>query len=217
MPGKKFTSKAKESLPQLQIGIRETSNIRMKKMARPLCPVVDDPNSPYYTGEPNCQRMHNNYPGWWDYCADQGHDPYYRITKRITKEPVVGDDGIITGYREKQLINKKLNLVQVAIGTRFHSGRGETISKGLKGRKDLTEFGLKEKCEYRNCEIDAALQTKYGLFCNERHARLVGADVEGMMLSAKKGEKNKQLKELDLEYEGTYNIQLPPDLDEPSF
>src|SRR4030095_14871791 len=145
-----------ESLPQRQQGVREQSNIRMKKFARPICPVVEDEQDKRYDadrdlGQINCQRLHNNYPGWWDYCTNQGHDPYFTITKRITKEPVVGEDDIITGYREKRKIVKRLNVVQVAIGTRFNSGRGETYSKGLKGRKELEDFGFAPKCEYRNC------------------------------------------------------------------
>ena len=208
----------KESLPQLQIGVREGGNIRMKKMARPICPVVDDPESPKYTGEPNCQRMHNNYPGWWDYCANQGHEPYFTVKKKTVKEDVEAEDGsgLVTGERKRVLTTRKLNMVQVAIGTRFNSGHGERYSRDLKGRKTLSEFGYAEKCEFRNCELDAKLKSKYGMFCGDRHARLIGADVEGLMLSVKKGEAAKELRGLDIEFEGTFVIQTPPDLDEPS-
>ena len=204
----------KESLPSLQIGVREGSNVRMKLMARPMCPIVADPNKEGYTGEPNCQLETSGYPGWWKLCEERGHDPYHTVTRTIKKEPIVGEDGIISAYRERVIENKKLNTVRVPIGTRFHSGRGESISRGLKGRKTLTEMGYKEKCEFRNCELDAKLKSKYGMFCGDRHARLIGADVEGIMLSVKQGEKNKQLRDVDPAFEGTFVLQSPPDLEQ---
>ena len=213
-----------ESLPQRQMGVRESANVRMKKMARPVCPIQDDPDKPGYTGEPNCQRLHNNYPGWWDYCANQGHDPYFsKVPAKTVTENILsdkeGEEGLIIGRRERQVGGgKKLNMVQVVIDTRHNSGRGERYSKGLKGRKELSEFGYAEKCEYRNCEIDAKLQTRYGMFCNDRHARLIGAAVEGMMLATNRRgslqrEANKDLRDLELEYEGAYVLQQPPDLE----
>lgn len=203
----------RESLPDTQMGLRETSNVRMKVMAAPRCPVSEDENSPDYTGEINCQRETGNWPGWWTLCENRGHDPYYTTKKRIVKEEVTDETGLITGERKRVITQKKLNTVQVPIGTRFTSGRAETISKGLKGRKTLTEMGYNEKCEFRNCENDVKLTSKYGFFCSDRHARLIGADVEGVMLSVKKGEKAKQLRDIDPDFEGVIVIQEPPDLD----
>lgn len=216
MPFKKM-----ESLPQRQQGVRETANLRMKLMAAPYCPVVDDPDKPGYTGEPNCQTEMNSAPGWWKICEERGHEPYFRIRKRIVKEPVKDnpdDPELITGYREKEREERKLNVVRVAISTRFHSGRGEAISMGLKGRKTLTDMGYKEKCEFRNCELDAKLKSKYGNFCGARHARLIGADVEVTFLTVNKlGRISKvgenELKNLNLDYEGFYVLQAPPDLE----
>ena len=212
-----MTFTKKESLPQLQVGVRETSNIRMKVLAAPRCPIQADPNKEGYTGEMNCQQETSNYPGWWDLCESRGHDPYHTVKRTIKKEPVLstkeGEDNLITGYREKVIEVKKLNTVQVPVGTRFTSGRAESVSRGLKGRKTLTEMGYKEKCEYRNCELDTKMKSKYGNFCGDRHARLIGADVEGVMLSAKQGEKSKQLRDIDPEFEGTIVLQSPPDLD----
>ncbi len=222
----------KASLPQLEMGVREQSNIRMKKFARPICPIQDleelvqrdgtiIPN-PNYDGSINCQREMNGYPGWWIVCEKRGHDPYFTVKRRIVKEPVVDEeqDGLITGYRERRVVTKKLNMTQVALGTRFHSGRGEAISVGLKGRKELSEFGYNDLCEYRNCERDATIDTRYGKFCGDRHARLIGADVESFMLETSRNQTlkksaNKQLKEIDLDFEvpGRYEMQLPPDVE----
>ena len=205
----------KQSLPNIAMGVREASNIRMKVMAAPRCPVSEDPNKSGYDGTLNCQHETNSSAGWWNLCESRGHDPYHTVTKKTVKEDVEAEDGtgLVTGTRKRVLTTKKLNTVQVPIGTRFHSGRGETISRGLKGRKTLTEMGYNEKCEFRNCELDAKLKSKYGMYCGDRHARLVGADVEAIMLSAKAGEKSKQLREIDVDFEGTFVIQSPPDLD----
>ena len=208
----------KESLPDRQQGVRETSSVRRKVMAAPRCPKVDDPEKKGYDGEPNCQNETQSAPGWWKLCEERGHDPYYSVDRKITKEPIVGEDGIITAYREKVIEKRRLNTVTVPIGTRFHSGRGEQITRGLKGRRSLTEMGFKEKCEYRNCELDAKLNTKYGEFCGERHARLIGGDVEGMLLPVTRlgrinNEGNKMLKTLDLDFEGAHVIQMPPDIE----
>lgn len=207
--------KKRESLPQAQVGVSERSNIRMKKLAAPRCP-VSTKTSPYYQAdEMTCQHEMANYPGWWKVCEKRGHEPYFTITRTIKKEPVLAEDGsgLITGYREVQHEKRKLNINQVPIGTRFASGRAEAITKGLKGRKELKEFGYNDLCEYRNCELDAKVKSKYGFFCSDRHARLIGADVEAIMLSVKQGEKNKQLRDIDPEFEGAIVLQSPPDLD----
>ena len=206
----------KESLPQVQIGVSERGNIRMKKLAAPRCPIQVDPTKARYTGDTfpetmSCQQETGNAPGWWDLCTERGHDPYYTTFTKVIKEDIVGDDGVITGQRKRQVVTKKLNINQVPIGTRFASGQAERVSKGLKGRKDISEFGYNELCEYRNCELDAKVKSKYGMFCTDRHARLIGADVEGIMLHNDSGEKNKQLrKEVDPDWEGSFVIQAPP-------
>lgn len=213
-----MTFTKKESLPQAQIGVSERGNIRMKKLAAPRCPIQIDKDKPNYTGDKfseimTCQQEMNNYPGWWRVCENRGHDPYFTVTRKIVKEEITDDEGVITGTKKRVVETKKLNINQVPIGTRFASGRAETISKGLKGRKEVSEFGYKNLCEYRNCELDAKVKSKYGHFCSDRHARLIGADVEAVMLSAKQGEKNKQLREIDPTFEGTMVLQSPPDLD----
>lgn len=209
--------KKKESLPQLQIGVRENGNIRTKKLAAPRCP-VSDPLSPYYDEYgTSCQTETAGWPGWWKLCEKREHEPYFTIRKKTVEEDDVDDDGYVKGTKKRVITTKKLNVVQVPIGTRFHSGRGEAISKGLKGRRDLGDFGYNEKCEYRNCELDVKLQSKYGKFCGDRHARLIGADVESVMLHVKPGQRSKQLREIDVEFEGIEVLQTPPDVDEPVF
>ena len=209
--------RTKKSLPNRSDGIKEMSNLRMKLMARPLCPVIDNPDSDKYTGEPNCQQSTGNAPGWWRMCEEKDHDPYHSITRVIKKEPVLAEDGsgLITGYRERVVEQKRLNLVRIPLSTRFHSGQGERISRVLKGRKSLTELGYNEKCEFRNCEQDAEIKSKYGLFCNPRHARLVGADVETVFLnvSPNKRDTEQDFKAIDIEFEGAYVMQAPPAID----
>ena len=207
-----------ESLPQMQVGVSERGNIRMKKLAAPRCPIQSNPEKPGYTGDifpetMSCQQETKNYPGWWDLCANRGHDPYFTTKRKVVKEELTDENGIVTGVQKRVITTKKLNINQVPIGTRFASGRNETISKGLKGRKELSEFGYNPLCEYRNCELDVKVKSKYGNFCTDRHARLIGADVEGIMLHNDVGEKNKQLrKEVDPEFEGSVVIQSPPAL-----
>ncbi len=207
----------KQSLPQLQIGVRETSNIRMILLAAPRCPVVSDPNSDKYTGEVNCQVETANAVGWWNTCENRGHDPYFSTTKRARKVPVFstveGEEDIITGYREKVTTTRTLNTVRVPLGTRYNSGRAVQQSIARKGRKTLTEMGYNEKCEFRNCELDATFRSKYGNFCGDRHARLIGADVEGIALAVpeKRSEREKDLRGIDVTYEGVTHLQVPPD------
>ncbi len=217
-----------KSLPNTQIGLKEVSTTRMKLVARPICPIDDRPtiqrvldgqvmevSNSNYTGEANCQTETRSTPGWWDLCADRGHDPYYTNRTVMQRDPVYDADGYIEKYREKPVEIKRLNTSRVNLSTR-HGGL-VTWRKAVevKGRKTLTEMGYVEKCEFRNCELDVKFNSKYGDFCGERHARLVGADVEGLMLHANKSDiKRKQLRELgDVAFDGQIHLQLPPELD----
>src|SRR5581483_8613737 len=177
-------TKTKEQLPPRQVRVREASNVRRILMAQPVCPVVDDPNDPAYTGETNCQREFGGAPGWWTRCEERGHDPYYTI-QRVTKtEDVVDEDGMVTGQRKRVVETRRLNLASVAYSTRINSGRGPAVAREFKGFRTLEEMGYAPVCEFRNCELPVKIRTRYGNYCSDRHARLVGAGVEGMLLEA---------------------------------
>lgn len=235
------TAKPKEDAPALKqmresrTGVKESMAWRRLVMVRPLCPIDDNetrrrvvngevvevPN-PNYTGEPNCQRQYAGAVGWWDECGKQGHDPYF-TTKRVTLEEEqteIQEDGseLITGVTRKRMKIRSLNTTSVAAHTRVNSGQGPAIAHQAKGYRTLAEMGYAPVCEYRNCEMRAAKATRYGNFCGERHARLVGADVEGIFLEAspqKRGVKEKQLKEIDVSplSGGAILKQEPPALD----
>jgi len=233
------TAKAeKPELKQLResrIGVKEAMSYRRLVMVRPICPlddnetrrrvvngeVVEVPN-PNYTGEPNCQRTFAGAVGWWDYCTEQGHDPYF-TTKRVTLEEEQEEeqpDGtvLITGTSRKKMKIRALNTVSVAAHTRVNSGQGPAIAHQVKGYRTLPEMGYAPVCDYRNCEMKVQKATRYGNFCSDRHARLVGADVEGIFLEAspqKRGVKEKQLKEIDISplEGGAILKQEPPALD----
>lgn len=229
---------AKPELKQLReyrMGVKEGMNYRRIVMARPICPLDDDefkrryvngeivevPN-PNYTGETNCQRQFGGAIGWWVECERLGHDPYF-TTKRITLEEEkveVQEDGseLITGVTRKKMKVRSLNLASVAAHTRVNSGNGPQIAHHNKGYRFLPEMGYKPVCEFRNCELVAKKQSRYGFFCGDRHARLVGADVEGVFLEAspqKRNVKEKQLKEIDIAplENGMILKQEPPALD----
>jgi hypothetical protein len=219
---------ALKSLPQTQIGLKEISTTRMKLVARPICPVDDKPtiqrlldgqvvevSNPNYTGDANCQTETRSAPGWWNMCLARGHDPYYTKRTVIQRDPVFDDEGYVLRYREKPIEVKRLNTSRVMLSTRHGGLITWRRAVELKGRKTLTEMGYVEKCEFRNCELDVKYESKYGSFCSERHARLVGADVEGMTLHmTKQDQKRKQLRELgDVAFDGQVLLQLPPEMD----
>lgn len=223
-----------DSLPQTQIGLKESSNVRMKLMAKPMCPIDDrevivrhingqivEAENPNYTGEPNCQTETASAVGWWNLCEGRNHDPYYS-KKTVRREIPRFDEAllkegrkVITGTDVEIIDQRKLNTCRVAISTRLNSGRGELYAIHLKGRKTLSAMGFREKCEFRNCELDAVYESKYGFFCGDRHARLVGADVEVVLLDIRKPkEKNKSLKtQIDPSPDGTIHLQEVPDVE----
>ncbi len=209
-----------KSLPQNQIGVTELGNIRTVKLAAPICPIrvgysPDSPRfQPEYVGEINCSfRGPEGGKPWWTLCVSRNHDPYFTVNKVETSEDILDDEGYVVKTRKKVTETKQLNLVQVPLGLRYSSGKAVAASMMFKGRKPVTEFGYKELCEYRNCETDARLKTRYGKYCNERHARLIGSDAESLLVGVGTPKDvqryEAELAELDLDYEG-YEVMGTP-------
>lgn len=199
-----------------QYGVREASNVRMIVMAQPICPVVEDPEDPKFTGESNCQR---EGLGWWTLCEERGHDPYYSSRETIKKEPVLDEEGFVVKERQRVIKEHKLNVTRVAKYTRINAGRGPEIAHTRKGFRFLPEMGFEPVCEYRGCELPVKTKSRYGNFCGERHARLIGMDVEGQVMPIKSSgsvdweeiTSNPAVNIAPLEG-GAQKIQQPPDV-----
>ena len=206
MPATKKKDSGLKKLPPLQIGVSEMANIRMIKMARPTCPTPTHPSEPGFDADtPNCQREFNGRIGWWDKCAERGHNPYFRIKEVVKEVPVWEKDEHGEEYlKETKTIRTEVeipNISQVAFSERVNSGQGVTIARQRKGFKLLPEIGYDPVCEYRNCEAPVAINTIYGDYCGEQHARLIGADVEKIELEVhpdRAGERSKQLRQINL-------------------
>lgn len=184
-------------------GATEISAVRMLKMVAPYCPVESNPwrqtgkpgelePNPHYTGEPNCQMAYKfNSFGRWDIaqCEKLGHEPYYFEQKSKIVENVTDAEGIITGQRERQLGDKRLNVVQVAHSIRIGTN-SEVALAVAKGYRTLESFGYEAPCEYRNCWQPVKIKGSFGNYCNERHARLIAADRKKVTLPVLGGDPN---------------------------
>ena len=175
-------------------GAKDNLPIRMVRMVAPYCPADPRPElvlpngdsvpNPHYTGEPNCQFEYrlNNMGRWQvEKCIELGHDPYYTTTRRRVLEEVVGDDGFVTESKVRIKVSKVLNVMPVAVGVRYTDGKEYDLAVA-RGYKHLEEFGYASPCEYRQCSQPQRLKTRFGNYCGERHARLIGAMVRGIML-----------------------------------
>lgn len=192
-------------LPPLQIGVSEMANLRTVKMARPICPTPSHNLEPGFDPDVlNCQREFNGRIGWWDKCEERGHNPYFR-TKEIVKEtPIwVERDGetVQDGVKTTKETVEIPNVSQVAHSERHDSGNRVETCRNRKGFRFLTEVGFDPVCEYRNCEKPVVIQTIYGPYCSEQHARLIGADSDKIELEVhpdRWGERQKQLRQINL-------------------
>ena len=175
-------------------GVNENAAIRMIKMVIPLCPADPNPEilkkdgtsipNPRYTGEENCQQIFKiNNEGRWDVdkCIARGHDPYHTTFRKTIVEDVVGDDGYVIETKMRVKSEKRLNVVQVSDNIR-HSSRMSVQLALARGCKFLDFFGIEAPCEFRNCTKPVTVDTRYGKFCSERHARLVAADAKELSL-----------------------------------
>ena len=165
----------------MQIGVSEFGNIRMIKMVRPLCPTTMTPGEEgYQPGVLSCQREFNGRRGWWEKCEERGHNPFFNAL------------GVP-------------NTTQVAHSARINNGEGVSRARRNKGFRFLEEVGYDPVCEYRNCEAPVKVKSVYGNFCSERHARLIGADVEKIELEVhpdRRAEREKQLRNIQI-YDGS--------------
>lgn len=170
-------------------GVNENAPIRVIRMVHPECPVDPVPElrqkdgsyvpNPRYTGEQNCQQLYKrNSQGVWDVakCEELGHDPWRTaIRKRIVDDVIDPDTGEVTQQKVKVVVEKRLNIIQVSDNPR-HTNGTEVQLAIARGAKFLEDFGVESPCEFRNCTKKKTIQTRYGEYCSERHARLVAAD-----------------------------------------
>jgi hypothetical protein len=175
-------------------GVSENAAIRMISMVIPQCPVDGNPElkqkdgtykpNPNFTGEPNCQQAYKiNNHGIWDVkkCEELGHDPWHTKFRRAMVEEVLDKDGYVVDTRTKYHVEERLNVIQVSDNPR-HSNRQEVALALAKGCRFLEDFGIASPCEFRNCTQPWTIDTRYGKYCSERHARLIAADFQKVML-----------------------------------
>ena len=119
--------------------------------------------------------------GWWEECEASGHNPYWTVTETIRQEDVVDEEGFVTGQRQKLVTKEFLNVIQVPMSPRHDAG--QSVAGAIaRGARFLPDMGYQNVCMMRNCENTSTLRWDFGEFCNERHARLVYADLRKVML-----------------------------------
>lgn len=185
--------------------VSELSNIRMDKMVFPKC-------GPCQREFPVNPRTNHPEKRWWVICEQRGHDPYWEEVPPVTQvQPVYEtnelNETIIKG--EKLVVvepsRRRLNIRQVAQNPRINSGRGIDKARHGKGAKYPSELGFANVCNYRNCTKEIKYSyPSYGEFCSRRHAVLVAADKDAIILpeehspdvAAIKDVRSKKLREL---------------------
>lgn len=186
-------------------GVNENAAIRIIEFAKPNCPRESNPEisrkdgtsvpNPRYTGEESCERIYRiNSQGIWDvaHCIELGHDPFYTYFRKNVIEEVVGDDGYVTESKVRVLKEKRLNVIHVSDNIRHSTGQevNLAIARGSIPLKDFvctcSQHPFKHKhevpCEFRNCNQPQNIDTRYGWYCSERHARLIAADKQKKIL-----------------------------------
>jgi hypothetical protein len=189
---------AKEGLkpfPFMDWGVNENAPIRMIRMVIPQCPVDGTPElkqrdgtyrpNPAYTGEPNCQQAYkiNNF-GKWNVkkCEELEHDPWHTTFRRPVSEEILDEQGYVVDIKTRWRVEKRLNVIAVSDNMRHSSGQ-EVALAVAKGCKYLEDFGYESPCEFRNCSNPQKVNTRFGKYCSERHARLVAADKKHKILA----------------------------------
>ena len=175
--------------------VNENAAIRVIRLVIPVCPIDGNPEikmrdgsytpNPNYTGEPNCQQARKfNDHCLWDVakCVELGHDPYYTTIRRPILKEVVDEDGYVTERRTQYVVEKRLNVIAVSDNMRHSSGREVPLAVA-RGAKTLEDFGYASPCEFRSCSRPQQVDTRYGKYCSERHARLVAADKRQVLLA----------------------------------
>lgn len=175
--------------------VNENAAQRVIRLVLPMCPVDGNPEirqrdgsykpNPAYTGEQNCQQVYQvNKQGVWevDKCIEKGHDPYHFKLRRAVVEEVVDENGYVTDSKVRYVVEKRLNIVPISHGPRLGSGQLLALARA-RGGKPLEDFGYWSPCEFRACSKRQQVETKFGNYCSERHARLVAADRRQMLLT----------------------------------
>lgn len=181
--------------PFNDMGSKDNAAIRMIRMVQPECPIDSVPElkqrdgtyqaNPRYTGEVNCQQAYklDNYGHWAVLkCIALGHNPYYRTARKPVSTEVVDVEGFITETKVRWAKQEVLNLINVSDNIRHSSGKEIEIALG-RDAKFIWDFGFKHPCEFRGCSRAWVVDTQYGRYCTERHARLIGADVKRFVLN----------------------------------
>ena len=179
----------------------ENAAIRVIRVVKPECPIDPTPElrqrdgsyrpNPRYTGEQNCQQLYkkNNY-GVWDVekCESLGHDPWHTVFyRRVVEDVFDPETGEFVEQKVKMVRERRINIIAVSLSMRHTSGTELMLAKA-RGALTLDEYGSRfpdenylDPCEFRSCTNKVTIDTRFGRFCGERHARLVAADQRGMM------------------------------------
>jgi hypothetical protein len=174
--------------------VSENSQIRVIRMVIPLCPIDSVPEikqrdgtyrpNPNFSGEQNCQQVYKfNNMGRWDAqkCEDLGHDPWHTQFRYPIVKEVLDAEGYVIDTKVQYRVEKRLNIIQVSDNIRHSSGMEVQLAMA-RGCRPLEDFGVASPCEFRNCSQPQRIDTRYGKYCSERHARLVAADKQQKIL-----------------------------------
>ena len=183
-----------KKIPGNSSGVRVNAQLRMKKLAQPICPFSKIEMERDYKGDwvpkkgptdpmrQNCQRQGG---AWWKDCVAKGHNPYFReIVWYVTEDTYDEETGELSGTKKFRRSMEMPNLKAVAISPRINSGLGVRKAK-QRGCLELPEIGYKEVCQYRGCHNDVnpnCTSLKYGYYCCSEELALVAADQQGIAL-----------------------------------
>jgi hypothetical protein len=191
---KESLEKKLKKIPGNSSGVRANSQLRMKKLAQPICPFSKIEMERDYKGDwvpkkgptdpmrQNCQRAGG---AWWKDCVAKGHNPYFREVVWYVTEDEFDDDGLLTGTKKFRRSMVMPNIKQVAISPRINNGLGARYAKQRKGCVELPDIGYAEVCQYRGCHNDVSPNCKslrYGNYCCTEELALVAADQQGTAL-----------------------------------
>lgn len=192
-----MVEKTKEKVPGFSQGVRRNAAVRMIKMVQPICPnskldMIRTPEGRYIPNpeanpaKQNCQMDRdengNARIGWWDSCAERGHDPYVTTRVWYSKEDVFDPEtNEKTGERTIRHTTARPNIVQVAAHLRVNSGKGPLVKQRASGFKRLSEAGYEEVCQFRNCQKPVTVTSAVGEYCGKDHAMLCAADWFGVV------------------------------------
>jgi hypothetical protein len=177
----------------------ENAAVRIVRVVKPECPIDPTPEirqrdgsykpNPRYTGEQNCMQLHKlNEQGRWDVqaCLNKGHDPWHTVFYRKLVEDVYDESGELVDQKTRLKKETRLNIIAVSLNIRHTSGT-ELLLAQARGCLLLDEYGAthpdedyEDPCEFRSCTNAVTVDTRFGRFCGERHARLIAADQRGI-------------------------------------